>query len=106
MRGPTWLLRHVEPPKLLSRSQRSFGVPWQNPRSLSWTRPIATSPTSHQNEDKKVSLRPYQENAIQSVLGYLAKGGKRAGLSLATGSGKTVSCPIPICHSTVITIII
>lgn len=51
---------------------------------------MATSPTSHPNEDKKVSLRPYQENAIHSVLAYLATGGKRAGLSLATGSGKTV----------------
>ncbi|KAK0788390.1 putative ATP-dependent helicase IRC3 [Friedmanniomyces endolithicus] len=36
------------------------------------------------------SLRPYQEDIIQAVLGYLAKGEKRLGISLATGGGKTV----------------
>lgn len=35
-------------------------------------------------------LRPYQEESIQSVLKYLENGEKRLGISLATGSGKTV----------------
>ncbi|KAI9760398.1 MAG: hypothetical protein M4579_001694 [Chaenotheca gracillima] len=38
----------------------------------------------------KVRLREYQEECIQSVLSYLDKGHKRLGVSLATGSGKTV----------------
>lgn len=38
----------------------------------------------------KLVLRDYQEECIRSVLAYLAKGHKRLGVSLATGSGKTV----------------
>ncbi|CAI6233132.1 unnamed protein product [Periconia digitata] len=38
----------------------------------------------------QISLREYQEECIQSVLSYLQKGHKRLGVSLATGSGKTV----------------
>lgn len=38
-----------------------------------------------------IRLRGYQEECIQSVLSYLAKGHRRLGISLATGSGKTVS---------------
>jgi ATP-dependent helicase IRC3 len=38
----------------------------------------------------KMSLRPYQEESISAVLSYLKKGEKRLGISLATGSGKTV----------------
>ncbi|KAL8896595.1 MAG: hypothetical protein Q9192_002995, partial [Flavoplaca navasiana] len=37
-----------------------------------------------------VRLRDYQEECIQSVLLYLRKGHRRLGISLATGSGKTV----------------
>ncbi|KAI9874770.1 MAG: hypothetical protein M1830_009300, partial [Pleopsidium flavum] len=37
-----------------------------------------------------IRLREYQEECIQSVLSYLGKGHKRLGISLATGSGKTV----------------
>jgi ATP-dependent helicase IRC3 len=37
-----------------------------------------------------VTLRPYQEESIQSVLKYLEDGERRLGISLATGSGKTV----------------
>jgi len=41
--------------------------------------------------EQAVRLRQYQEDCIQSVLSYLEKGHKRLGVSLATGSGKTVS---------------
>lgn len=39
----------------------------------------------------EIRLRDYQEECIKSVLSYLDKGHKRLGISLATGSGKTVS---------------
>jgi ATP-dependent helicase IRC3 len=38
----------------------------------------------------KIQLREYQEECIQAVLSYLNAGHKRLGISLATGSGKTV----------------
>lgn len=38
-----------------------------------------------------IRLREYQEECIQSVLSNLDAGHKRLGVSLATGSGKTVS---------------
>ena len=39
----------------------------------------------------KIRLRQYQEECIQAVLSHLEQGHKRLGVSLATGSGKTVS---------------
>ncbi|PGH05798.1 hypothetical protein GX51_02771 [Blastomyces parvus] len=54
----------------------------------------ATGATSHSPGSLLPSsdfrLRSYQEECIQSVLSYLGKGHKRLGISLATGSGKTV----------------
>ncbi|PSN71486.1 P-loop containing nucleoside triphosphate hydrolase protein [Corynespora cassiicola Philippines] len=49
--------------------------------------PSSPLPTS---SPLQITLREYQEECIQSVLAYLAKGHKRLGVSLATGSGKTV----------------
>lgn len=42
------------------------------------------------NHDAKVKLRDYQKECIGSVLTALESGHKRVGISLATGSGKTV----------------
>ena len=41
-------------------------------------------------EPPKVQLREYQEESIQAVLQHLRLGHRRLGISLATGSGKTV----------------
>ena len=40
--------------------------------------------------EEAIQLRQYQEECIQSVLSYLKDGHKRLGVSLATGSGKTI----------------
>lgn len=50
--------------------------------------PLGSAPLS--STSTAVRLRNYQEECIQSVLSYLRKGHRRLGISLATGSGKTV----------------
>jgi superfamily II DNA or RNA helicase len=58
-----------------------------------WTRRASTAAgTAPATPDQsyQIRLRPYQEESIQAVLSSLEKGHKRLGLSLATGSGKTV----------------
>ncbi|KAF9729168.1 hypothetical protein PMIN06_000074 [Paraphaeosphaeria minitans] len=52
--------------------------------------PATTAPPPLSLSPLKITLREYQEECIQSVLAYLVKGHKRLGVSLATGSGKTV----------------
>ncbi|KAL1972728.1 hypothetical protein VTN31DRAFT_7142 [Thermomyces dupontii] len=47
-------------------------------------------PLSGPNSSTGVQLRRYQEECIASILEHLKKGNKRLGVSLATGSGKTV----------------
>ncbi|KAL9072444.1 MAG: hypothetical protein Q9161_003614 [Pseudevernia consocians] len=50
----------------------------------------ATAPELVSFPNASILLREYQEECIKSVLSYLEKGHKRLGISLATGSGKTV----------------
>lgn len=52
-------------------------------------RRFAFDAITHPLSPPSIQLRKYQEECIQSVLGYLEKGHKRLGISLATGSGKT-----------------
>ncbi|KFY05141.1 hypothetical protein O988_00230 [Pseudogymnoascus sp. VKM F-3808] len=66
-------------------------------RATFLTRCIATATSSPAdalepviNPPSGIRLRQYQEECIQSVLSYLDRGHKRMGVSLATGSGKTV----------------
>ncbi|KIV97902.1 hypothetical protein PV10_01602 [Exophiala mesophila] len=74
-----WLTR-------ILRTTRSC-VPIRNPRRY-LASVAATSPNLI--ADEAIHLRQYQEECIQSVLSHLTKGEKRLGISLATGSGKTV----------------
>ncbi|CZT19748.1 related to 51.5 kDa protein [Ramularia collo-cygni] len=60
-------------------------------RAFACQRRFTNAPLFYQeNAPQKVELRPYQKASIDAVLEYLARGEKRLGLSLATGSGKTV----------------
>lgn len=61
-------------------------------RNLATTSSTATTEVAAA-PNTTIRLREYQEECIQSVLSFLAKGGRRAGVSLATGSGKTVGAP-------------
>ncbi|RVX76048.1 hypothetical protein B0A52_00405 [Exophiala mesophila] len=64
-----------------------YCVPIRHPRRY-LASVAATSPSVI--ADEAIHLRQYQEECIQSVLSHLTKGQKRLGISLATGSGKTV----------------
>lgn len=61
--------------------------------SIQWTRHASAAAAKYPatpEQSYQIRLRPYQEESIQAVLASLEKGHKRLGLSLATGSGKTV----------------
>lgn len=73
-RQPGLVSVHI-PARYASRARR---IPAASPLPL----PPITSP--------KIQLREYQEECIQAVLSYLQAGHKRLGVSLATGSGKTI----------------
>lgn len=65
------------------------------PKSFATTRfytIVASPPVVHSNHVAKspIRLRDYQDECIQAVLSHLDRGQKRLGVSLATGSGKTV----------------
>ncbi|KAH8803145.1 DEAD/DEAH box helicase-like protein [Xylogone sp. PMI_703] len=51
---------------------------------------VLSSSATHLGPSSVVKLREYQEECIQAVLSHLKDGHKRLGISLATGSGKTV----------------
>lgn len=70
------------PTDLISAISRSSQRPWTI-SSKRWTSQPAADLVGLQ-------LRDYQEECIQSVLDSLDNGHKRLGISLATGSGKTV----------------
>ncbi|KEF58376.1 uncharacterized protein A1O9_06302 [Exophiala aquamarina CBS 119918] len=74
-----WLIRAARSAQFVLRPRR-----WQ--RCLASV--VNTAPSIEREE--AIQLRNYQEECIQSVLSYLAQGRKRLGISLATGSGKTV----------------
>jgi ATP-dependent helicase IRC3 len=72
------------PAELISALTHSF----QRPFSISTTR--LSTQSEPESLQQHVQLREYQEECIQSVLAGLENGHKRLGISLATGSGKTV----------------
>ncbi|KAI1623481.1 DEAD/DEAH box helicase [Exophiala viscosa] len=75
----SWLTR-------ITRSAQCLLRPQVRRRTLA---SVVNSPSPVVREEA-IRLREYQEECIQSVLSYLRKGHKRLGISLATGSGKTV----------------
>ncbi|KIX02072.1 uncharacterized protein Z518_08011 [Rhinocladiella mackenziei CBS 650.93] len=77
--SPRWLNR-------VARSAKCFLRPRAVRRSLA----SVVNATPQAPREESIRLREYQEECIQSVLSYLGKGHKRLGISLATGSGKTV----------------
>ncbi|OAG00996.1 DEAD/DEAH box helicase-like protein [Paraphaeosphaeria sporulosa] len=80
-------------PSILRRAApvaHPFAVPRRCVSTAVKSAPTTTPPPSLPSSPLKITLREYQEECIQSVLAYLAKGHKRLGVSLATGSGKTV----------------
>ncbi|KAK5944509.1 putative ATP-dependent helicase IRC3 [Knufia obscura] len=76
-------------PRWLSRASWSFHAV-SSPRR--WQRNLASvvAGTPPVVREEQIRLRQYQEECIQSVLSYLKNGHRRLGVSLATGSGKTV----------------
>jgi len=55
-----------------------------------YTAPARQSSTVTDPPRPRIELRPYQDECINAVLANVAQGGRRLGISLATGSGKTV----------------
>jgi hypothetical protein len=83
-------LRLVVASTLYSKPTR---LHWRQPTSIlrqprRWNSAVATASLL---ETPAIQLRDYQEECIQSVLSHIGEGHKRLGVSLATGSGKTVS---------------
>lgn len=77
---------------LYVRPVRLSSIRTRLPPCLTSKRLVSTTATNPQgaNPAGGIQLRDYQEESIQSVLDHLGQGHNRLGLSLATGSGKTV----------------
>ena len=60
------------------------------PATRSLVRSVTHEPAPSPLMPSKTQLRDYQEECIQSVISHLSQGHRRLGVSLATGSGKTV----------------
>ncbi|KAK6537657.1 hypothetical protein TWF694_011831 [Orbilia ellipsospora] len=77
--------RHCTPPLVAARQ-------WQRWASISTSVPPTASdaPITSELTPAAFALRDYQEDCIKSVLEYQEQGHRRLGISLATGSGKTV----------------
>lgn len=80
--SPRWRASHSLP--------CSFHV--AHTRQLATVAKTSSAATSslRQHSSNAIQLRPYQEESVRAVLDYLHRGEKRLGISLATGSGKTV----------------
>ena len=71
------------------------------PRASSSTSRKAAESDEQKPQHYGVKLRPYQEECVQAVLEAFKEGRRQVGVSLATGSGKTVSFYIAICSENV-----
>ena len=60
-----------------------------------WVRTVSTVAAQTASPSGGLKLRAYQEECIVTILDHLQRGHKRLGVSLATGSGKTVSLLVP-----------
>ena len=70
-------------------------VPFINHQFVpSWLRSTSTVASQTTGLGGGLKLRAYQEDCILSILDHLQRGHKRLGVSLATGSGKTVSVSV------------
>lgn len=87
--------------RLLSHRLLTSRAPSHLSRRLARTLATATSSASDSTSEpvefpsplrinSPIQLRDYQEESIQAVLNHVAEGHRRMGISLATGSGKTV----------------
>lgn len=79
----------LSPSRWLIRAARSAQLVLQ-PHQLQRCLASVVNASPPFGREEAIQLRQYQEECIQSVLSYLAKGRMRLGISLATGSGKTV----------------
>ncbi|KAF3918582.1 hypothetical protein AA313_de0201377 [Arthrobotrys entomopaga] len=83
--------RRCTPPSLVARQWQRWASTTLNVAQTTSEPPIASeSATASELTPAAFALRDYQEDCIKSVLEYQEQGHRRLGISLATGSGKTV----------------